>query len=91
MPSTRAVSRRKYSKREVLKNKIKPLKLLGTQGGLTGEILEQLMEEESRNHPLGRIGTVEEVSGMIAFLASDEARFITGQIIGIDGGRALKI
>ena len=61
------------------------------QGGLNGEILEQLLEEETRSHPLGRIGTVEEVAGMIAFLASDGARFITGQTIGIDGGRALKI
>ena len=52
---------------------------------------EQLMEEESKNHPLGRIGTVEEVAGMIAFLASDGAKFITGQTIGIDGGRALKV
>ena len=49
------------------------------------------MEEESRNHPLGRVGTVEEVAAMIAFLASDGARFITGQTIGIDGGRALRV
>ena len=61
------------------------------KAGITGEMLEQLMEKTRKNHLLGRIGTVEEVSGMITFLASDEARFITGQTIGIDGGRALKI
>jgi len=61
------------------------------KGGITGEMYEQLMEEESKNHPLGRIGTVEEVAGMIAFLACDGAKFITGQTIGIDGGRALKV
>jgi 3-oxoacyl-[acyl-carrier protein] reductase len=36
--------------------------------------------------PLGRFGTVEDVAGAIAFLASDEAAYITGQVIVVDGG-----
>jgi len=36
--------------------------------------------------PLGRIGTAEDVAELVAFLASDRASFITGQIIGCDGG-----
>ena len=36
--------------------------------------------------PLGRLGTPEDVAELIAFLASDRASFITGQIIGCDGG-----
>jgi NAD(P)-dependent dehydrogenase (short-subunit alcohol dehydrogenase family) len=36
--------------------------------------------------PLGRFGTVEEVSGMIAFLASDRASYITGASIDVAGG-----
>lgn len=36
--------------------------------------------------PAGRFGTVEEVAAICAFLASDEAAFITGQAINIDGG-----
>ena len=39
--------------------------------------------------PLGRIGRPEDVAELIAFLASDKAGFITGQIIGCDGGFAL--
>ena len=36
--------------------------------------------------PLGRFGSVEEVTGAVTFLASDEARFITGQTLSINGG-----
>ncbi len=39
--------------------------------------------------PLGRIGTPEDVAELAAFLASDRSSFITGQIIGCDGGFAL--
>lgn len=36
--------------------------------------------------PMGRLGTVQEVADAAVFLASDRARFITGQVLGIDGG-----
>ena len=36
---------------------------------------------------LGRIGTPEDVAGCALFLASDEASFITAQVITVDGGR----
>jgi 3-oxoacyl-[acyl-carrier protein] reductase len=39
-----------------------------------------------RRTPLGRPGTVDDVVGVVRFLLSDEARFVTGQTIVVDGG-----
>ncbi|MGN6142831.1 MAG: SDR family oxidoreductase [Mesorhizobium sp.] len=46
----------------------------------------ELMSEWVRNIPMGRAGTGEDVSGLVAFLASDDATYITGQTINVDGG-----
>ena len=47
---------------------------------------EQLRTEALAHIPTGRFGTPEDVAGAVAFLASDAAGYITGQVIGIDGG-----
>lgn len=39
-----------------------------------------------RNTPLGRLGTTEDVAAAVVFLVSDEARFITGEILDVNGG-----
>ncbi len=39
--------------------------------------------------PMGRIGQPEEIAGIFAFLASDEAAYITGQTLYVDGGLTL--
>ena len=49
---------------------------------------EQALAKMTKNVPLGRLGKPHEVSEMIAFLASDKADFITGQIIPVAGGWA---
>ena len=46
------------------------------------ETLRQLAEET----PLGRLGTPEDVAHAVVFLASDKASFLTGQVLGADGG-----
>ncbi len=46
----------------------------------------QTMASLKEETPLARIGTPEEVAQLLYFLASDEAGFITGQVIGINGG-----
>jgi 3-oxoacyl-[acyl-carrier protein] reductase len=51
-----------------------------------GDDMETGFRERSKEIPVGRFGTPEEVASMIAYLASDEAAFVTGQAIGVDGG-----
>ena len=47
------------------------------------EETKQILAEET---PLGRLGTPEDVAGACLFLLSDQASFITGQVLGVDGG-----
>lgn len=57
---------------------------------LTSVILNSEVKEKSNNdrHPLKRVGTPEDIANMVSFLVSDDASWITGQIIHIDGGKS---
>ena len=52
---------------------------------LTKDLPEALQAEIIARTPLGRFGTTEEIANAVAFLASDEAAFITGQVLAVDG------
>jgi 3-oxoacyl-[acyl-carrier protein] reductase len=47
---------------------------------------EEALKEKTKNIPLGRIGKPEELAAMVAFLASEQAAYISGTTISVDGG-----
>ncbi len=53
---------------------------------LTQDLPQALQDEITSRTPLGRFGTAEEIAFAVAFLASDEAAYITGQVLAVDGG-----
>jgi 3-oxoacyl-[acyl-carrier protein] reductase len=56
---------------------------------LTASLPAELIEEAVKRTPLGRMGTPNDIAAAVAFLVSDDAGFITGQILAVDGGLAL--
>lgn len=57
---------------------------------LTNILPEEHTQTIVENTPLGRMGTVDDVAAAVLFLASDEAAFITGQVITVDGGLVMQ-
>lgn len=58
-------------------------------GGMADDAYAAFLERSRSTHPLGRVGSAEEVAATIAFLASEEAAWITGVTLSVDGGRQL--
>jgi len=56
---------------------------------MTGAMSEIAKEEVLQKIPLGRYGQPEDVAHMVSFLASDQASYITGQVLSVDGGMAI--
>jgi NAD(P)-dependent dehydrogenase (short-subunit alcohol dehydrogenase family) len=69
-------------------------------GTIDSPMLHNFLEEQSNPeyfrhafddmHPIGRVGTIEEVANVFVFLASDEASFVTGANYEVDGGIGVK-
>lgn len=62
---------------------------LHREGGLDEEAYQGFLEHSKSTHPLGRVGNPAEVADLIMFLASDNAGWITGATVPVDGGRNL--
>lgn len=79
---TKSVAR-EFASRGITCNVIAP-GFIETQ--MTGALPEEIKENYLKSIPLGRFGTPSDVADLAVFLASDKARYITGQVINIDGG-----
>lgn len=53
---------------------------------LTNVLPQEMIDEAIKNTPLSRLGTPEDIANVVAFLASEEAGFVTGQVLSVDGG-----
>lgn len=56
------------------------------QTDMTKNVTEEIRQEIMDNSALGRLGTPEDVAGVVLFLASEKSNFITGQVVSVDGG-----
>jgi len=56
---------------------------------LTENLSQAIKDEMLKTIPLARLGTVEDVAGLVAFLASSDAGYITGQVLNVDGGMVM--
>jgi NAD(P)-dependent dehydrogenase (short-subunit alcohol dehydrogenase family) len=55
----------------------------------THEVVERVEADMTRLHPIGRVGQPGEVAAAVAYLLSDEASFINGAVLPVDGGRSV--
>ncbi len=81
---TRTIAR-EVASRSITVNAIAP-GFIDTQ--MTQQLGEKQRQELMKRIPLGYLGTPRDVAEAVAFLASEEARYITGQVLNVDGGMA---
>lgn len=68
---------------EVRVNAIRP--------GWIDTVGEKLSKKANEQHPVGRVGVVSDIASLVVYLASDAAKFITGQAFTVDGGMTRKM
>ncbi|MBI4283204.1 MAG: 3-oxoacyl-ACP reductase FabG [Chloroflexi bacterium] len=81
---TRSVAK-EVASRGITANAIAP-GFIDTQ--MTQQLPENQRQELQKRIPVGYLGTPRDVAEVVAFLASEEARYITGQVLNVDGGMA---
>jgi 3-oxoacyl-[acyl-carrier protein] reductase len=74
---------RSYAAHGILVNAVAP-GIIDT--GLTDSMSPERRAQTAQSIPLGRLGTAEEVGEVVAFLASDRASYVTGQLFAVNGG-----
>lgn len=74
---------KEYAKRNILVNAVAP-GMIETE--MTDNIEERMRETIIGAIGMGRLGTVEEVAGVVSFLMSEDSSYITGQVIEVSGG-----
>lgn len=62
---------------------------IAEQAKASGKSAAQVREMFVSRQPMGRLGTADEIAALAVYLASDEATFVTGQAINVDGGMTL--
>jgi 3-oxoacyl-[acyl-carrier protein] reductase len=56
---------------------------------MTTVLSEEIRQNILKNVPLGKLGEPEDIAGAVAYLASAEAKYITGQVLTVDGGMVM--
>jgi NAD(P)-dependent dehydrogenase (short-subunit alcohol dehydrogenase family) len=62
---------------------------LHRRGGMQEDAYEEFLKHSKTTHPLGRVGQPEDIAEAIVYLASDQAGWVTGVTLSLDGGRHL--
>jgi NAD(P)-dependent dehydrogenase (short-subunit alcohol dehydrogenase family) len=57
------------------------------QSNMMNATLEKFQDKIESENPLGRIGSPEDMAGLALYLASNASKYMTGQVIALDGGR----
>jgi 3-oxoacyl-[acyl-carrier protein] reductase len=74
---------REVASRNITSNAIAPGFI---ETSMTAVLSDEFKQNAVKQIPLGRVGTPEDIAGAVAFLASDEASYITGHVLNVNGG-----